>query len=156
STLQGQEIVNARIKRITASAGPAKDGVIFQLAPIHTSPRWLRGKIARAVAGKLAIAARMDAYGGENQGMKMKAALDAKINELKTRYPEPPARKPGQNRTYGPPRREERGGRDDRRRFGGGGRDRRRWSPGGSGGGGGGGPRGHDRRDRERRQMNRP
>ena len=158
STLQVLGAEKALFRTITTGARPPKHGVIFQFAPIHTSPRWLRGKIARAVAGKLAIAARMDAYGGENQGVKMKAALDAKINELKTRYPEPPARKPGQNRTYGPPRREERGGRDDRRRFGGGGRDRRRWSPGGSGGGtgGGGGPRRHDRRDRERRQMNRP
>src|SRR3989442_2247983 len=96
----------ALFRTLKTGARPPKHGIIFQYAAIHQSPRWLRGRIARAVAGKLAIAARMDAFGGENQGMKMKAALDAKINELKTRYPEPPARKPGQNRTYGPPRRE--------------------------------------------------
>ena len=160
STLQVLGAEKALFRTIQTGARPPKHGIIFQFAPIHTSPRWLRGKIARAVAGKLAIAARMDAYGGENQGLKMRNALDAKINELKTRFPEPPARKPGQTRTYGPPRREGRGGRDDRRRFGGGGRDRGRWSQGGSGGGSGdrsgGGPRRHDRRDRERRQMNRP
>jgi nucleolar protein 56 len=159
STLQVLGAEKALFRTIQTGARPPKHGIIFQFAPIHTSPRWLRGKIARAVAGKLAIAARMDAYGGENQGLKMRDALEAKINELKTRYPEPPARKPGQTRTYGPPRREGRGGRDDRRRFGGGGgRDRRGgrsgWSQGGGGGGSGGGPRRHDRRDRERRQMN--
>ena len=31
---------------------------------VHAAPKWQRGKIARAVAGKAAIAARVDTYGG--------------------------------------------------------------------------------------------
>ncbi len=117
STLQVLGAEKALFRTIKTGARPPKHGVIFQYAPIHTSPRWLRGKIARAVAGKLAIAARMDAFGGEDQGVKMRAALEQKINELKTRYPSPPPRKPGseQQRQWGP-REPHRGGRSFRER----------------------------------------
>ncbi len=90
STLQVLGAEKALFRTIKTGARPPKHGVIFQYGPIHQSPKWLRGKIARAVAGKLAIAARMDAFGGENRGESMKASLEKKIVDLKGRYQGPP------------------------------------------------------------------
>jgi nucleolar protein 56 len=41
-----------------------KHGIIFQHRRVHNAPREVRGKVARALAGKLAIAARLDYFRG--------------------------------------------------------------------------------------------
>ena len=110
STLQVLGAEKALFRTLKTGARPPKHGIIFQYADIHQSPRWLRGKIARAVAGKLAIAARMDAFGGANQAEKFRRDLDTKIRELKDRYHQQPPRK-----RYGPDQRET--SREDRRRL---------------------------------------
>jgi len=92
STLQVLGAEKALFRTLKTGARPPKHGIIFQYAPIHQAPKWLRGKIARAVAGKLAIAARMDAFGGGNQGDRFREALDAKIKDLKDRYQGQPPR----------------------------------------------------------------
>src|SRR5438128_11581428 len=63
STLQVRGAEKALFRTLKTGARPPKHGVIFQYAPIQQSPKWLRGKIARAVAGKLAIAGRKGADG---------------------------------------------------------------------------------------------
>lgn len=93
STLQVLGAEKALFRTIKTGARPPKHGIIFQYGPIHQSPKWLRGKIARAVAGKLAIAARMDAFGGANQGQGLKESLEKKIVDLKGRYQGPPRKK---------------------------------------------------------------
>jgi nucleolar protein 56 len=102
STLQVLGAEKALFRTLKTGARPPKHGIIFQYAPIHQSPKWLRGKIARAVAGKLAIAARMDAYGGGDTGQRLKDALDKKILDLKGRYQSPPHKKEHE-RTWRPP-----------------------------------------------------
>jgi nucleolar protein 56 len=47
----------------TKSPSP-KHGVIFQHRRVHNAPREVRGKVARVLAGKLAIAARLDFFRG--------------------------------------------------------------------------------------------
>lgn len=47
----------------TKSPSP-KHGVIFQHRRVHNAPKERRGKVARALAGKLAIAARLDYFRG--------------------------------------------------------------------------------------------
>jgi len=42
-----------------------KHGIIFQHRRVHNAPREVRGKVARVLAGKLAIAARLDYFRGE-------------------------------------------------------------------------------------------
>ena len=93
STLQVLGAEKALFRTLKTGARPPKHGVIFQYAAIHQSPKWLRGKIARAVAGKLAIAARVDAFGGANTGEKMREALEKKIVDLKDRYRGGPSKK---------------------------------------------------------------
>ncbi|HID61091.1 MAG TPA: C/D box methylation guide ribonucleoprotein complex aNOP56 subunit, partial [Hadesarchaea archaeon] len=48
-------------------------------------PKHLRGKIARTLAGKIAIAARVDAMSGEFIGDKLVTGLKARIADIKFR-----------------------------------------------------------------------
>jgi nucleolar protein 56 len=86
--------------------------LIFQAALLHDAKKWQRGKIARALAGKLSIAIRADAFGGRNVGDVLKADLDKRIEEIKEKYKEPP---PIQERKPMPERREFRERRPERR-----------------------------------------
>jgi nucleolar protein 56 len=43
---------------------PPKHGIIFQHRRVHNAPRDRRGRVARVLAGKLAIAARLDHFRG--------------------------------------------------------------------------------------------
>jgi len=47
---------------IRTGSRPPKHGVLFQHPLVHRAPAWQRGAIARAFAGKIAIAARADAF----------------------------------------------------------------------------------------------
>jgi len=90
STMQVLGAEKALFRSLKTGARPPKHGVIFQYTPIHQAPRWQRGKIARTLSGKLSIAARVDAYGGDFMGDKLRAGLDVKITEIKERYKTPP------------------------------------------------------------------
>ena len=93
STLQVLGAEKALFRSLKTGARPPKHGVIFQHTAIHQSPRWQRGKIARALAGKLSIAARIDSFGGEFLGEKLKSDVDKKVEEIKERYKTPPPAK---------------------------------------------------------------
>ena len=96
STLQVLGAEKALFRSLRTGARPPKHGVIFQHTAIHQSPRWQRGKIARAISGKLSIAARVDNYGGDFVGDKLRASVDKKIEEIKERYktaPQPTKKK---------------------------------------------------------------
>lgn len=71
-------------------ASPPKHGVIFQHGSISMSPWWQRGKISRALAGKTAIAARVDAYGGGFVGDTLKESFLKRLDEIKKSYPTAP------------------------------------------------------------------
>jgi nucleolar protein 56 len=77
-------------------APPPKHGVIFRHTEINTAPWWQRGKIARVYAGKLAIAARIDAFSGEYVAEELKADINRRIAQIKAKYPNPPPHKPKQ------------------------------------------------------------
>lgn len=68
----------------TGSSSP-KHGIIFQHRRVHNAPREIRGHVARLLAAKLAIAARLDLYRGklapefvEEANAKVDALLEAK------------------------------------------------------------------------------
>ena len=92
STLQVLGAEKALFRALKTGARPPKHGIIFQYAAIHQAPRWQRGKVARALSGKLAIAARIDAFGGEFIGDKLRKNLEKKFEEIKEKYRAPPAR----------------------------------------------------------------
>ncbi len=90
STMQVLGAEKALFRSIKTGARPPKHGLIFQHTLIHDAKRWQRGKIARAIAGKLAIAVRIDAFGGAYVGDKLKADMERRIEEIRQKYPEPP------------------------------------------------------------------
>ena len=94
STIQILGAEKALFRSLKTKARPPKHGLIFQHPLIHDAKRWQRGKIARALAGKLSIAARVDAFNGKYAGDELKADLDKRIEEIKERYEKPPSPPP--------------------------------------------------------------
>jgi len=90
STIQVLGAEKALFRSLKTGARPPKHGLIFQHALLHDAKRWQRGKIARVIAGKLAIAARADAFGGKYVGDMLKAEVDHRIEEIREKYKEPP------------------------------------------------------------------
>ncbi len=85
STMQVMGAEKALFRSIKTRARPPKHGVIYQYPEVRGSPKKLRGKIARALAGKMAIAARVDAMAGEFVGDRLATNLSARIAEIKSR-----------------------------------------------------------------------
>jgi nucleolar protein 56 len=107
STIQILGAEKALFRSLRTGARPPKHGILFQHQEVHTAPKWQRGKIARTLANKIAIAARVDYYRGSADA-SIKAGLDKRIESIKERYKQPPARRPER------PERFERTGRGDR------------------------------------------
>jgi nucleolar protein 56 len=108
STIQVLGAEKALFRALRTGGRPPKHGVIFQHPEIHRSPKWQRGKIARALAAKLAIAAKIDAFTGRFLGDKLREELEARIQEIKKLYAKPPVRKEVKETKPRPPRREAR------------------------------------------------
>ena len=89
-TIQLLGAEKALFRSLKTGSKPPKHGLIFQQKDVHQSPRWQRGKIARALANKLAIASRLDAYGGAYLGNKLKEEFSNRVEEIKAKYADPP------------------------------------------------------------------
>lgn len=94
STIQVLGAEKALFRALRTGGRPPKHGVIFQYPEIHKSPKWQRGKIARALATKLAIAARADYYTGRFIADRLRKLLEDRIKEVKTLYAKPPPKAP--------------------------------------------------------------
>ena len=93
STIQILGAEKALFRSLKTGANPPKHGILFQHAIVHAAPKWQRGKIARAVAGKAAIAARVDVYGaGLNQTLLDK--LNIRVQEIGKKYSKPTKKEP--------------------------------------------------------------
>lgn len=91
STIQVLGAEKALFRSIKTGSQPPKHGLIFQHALVHRAPRWQRGKIARAVASKAAIAARMDMHEPVlNETLLEK--LNVRVVEIGEKYSQPPVR----------------------------------------------------------------
>ena len=116
STIQVLGAEKALFRSLKTGARPPKHGLIFQHALLHDAKRWQRGKIARVLAGKLAIAARIDAFRGKYVGDSLKADIDRRLAEIREKYKEPPPPKEKPVRIEGRERRDQRPRRRDQRR----------------------------------------
>ena len=54
-------------------------------AMLQKTPKDHKGKMARALAGKLSIAARADYFGKRNIAAELQAGLQKRFDEIKTR-----------------------------------------------------------------------
>jgi nucleolar protein 56 len=120
STIQVLGAEKALFRSLKTGARPPKHGLIFQHTLLHDAKKWQRGKIARALAGKLTIAVRADAFGRRDVSDALKAGLEKRLVEIREKYKEPPPlqeKKPRfERREQRPERREQRRWRDKKRR----------------------------------------
>ncbi|MGY5871810.1 MAG: C/D box methylation guide ribonucleoprotein complex aNOP56 subunit, partial [Candidatus Thorarchaeota archaeon] len=94
STVQVFGAEKALFRAIKTGADPPKHGIIYRVSEINSAPYWQRGKIARALAGKLSIAARIDAYSDRNIGTSLREDFLERVEEIKKQNPNAPPPKP--------------------------------------------------------------
>ncbi len=157
STIQVLGAEKALFRAIKTHGEPPKHGILFQAKEVRSAPFWQRGKVARLLAGKISIAARVDQVSKRYIADELLADIHNKLAEIQRKYPDKPAqvkehpassrpdewqRKPrpgGPQRDRGPggfkPRQGGPGSRPSRQ---GGPRGDRSWSPRPSSGGSGG------------------
>ena len=85
----------ALFRHLRTGSRPPKHGVLFQHPLVHRAPTWQRGAIARALAGRIAMAARADAYTKRRIAPDLLRSLDSAVLEIRRRKSERPARPTG-------------------------------------------------------------
>ncbi|MEE9150877.1 MAG: ribosomal biogenesis protein [Thermoplasmata archaeon] len=88
-TVQVLGAEKALFRHLKDGSNPPKHGLIFQHPWIHRAPYWQRGKIARAFASKIALAAKVDEHSDKIMGEQLKKDLLKRIEEIRERYPKP-------------------------------------------------------------------
>ena len=88
STIQVLGAEKALFRSLKTGSQPPKHGLLFQHSMVHAAPRWQRGKIARAIAAKAVIAARVDVY-GEGLNKTLLEKLNVRVDEIGKKYEEP-------------------------------------------------------------------
>src|ERR671910_663191 len=91
STIQILGAEKALFRSLKTGANPPKHGMLFQHPLIHAAPKWQRGKIARAIAAKVAIAARIDAYRHAGRDLFIAEKLKKRISEIREKNKLPPS-----------------------------------------------------------------
>jgi nucleolar protein 56 len=84
STLQVMGAEKALFKHLKGIAPSPKHGIIYRHPAVIGAQKSLRGKAARALAGKLAIAARLD-YNGAGFSSDLKSSLEKRLIDIKRR-----------------------------------------------------------------------
>jgi nucleolar protein 56 len=97
STVQVLGAEKALFRSLKTGASTPKHGILFQHPLIHSAPRWQRGKIARSVASKASIAARIDLYRKGEKDLSLSDKLKLRINEIQQKYSQPPPERPNRN-----------------------------------------------------------
>ncbi|WII07875.1 ribosomal biogenesis protein [Methanomassiliicoccales archaeon LGM-RCC1] len=90
STVQLLGAERAMFRHLKSGKKGPKHGIIYQHPEVHKAPYWQRGNIARALAGKILIAAKVDQYHGEFCGDDLNKEFMARVEDIKRRYPDPP------------------------------------------------------------------
>ena len=100
STIQVLGAEKALFRALKTGSNPPKHGLLFQHAVVHAAPRWQRGKIARAIVAKAAIAARVDVHGGGLNNTLLDK-LNIRVKEIEEKYSKPVKRPQPQERQRG-------------------------------------------------------
>tara|TARA_B100000686_G_scaffold218917_1_gene225963 strand:+ start:5134 stop:6114 length:981 start_codon:yes stop_codon:yes gene_type:complete len=72
---------------------PKHSPMLFSLPQVSRAPRWVRGKIARYLAGKCSIAIRVDHFDGEPWGDEQIDEINQECQNIKDKFPKPPKRR---------------------------------------------------------------
>ena len=85
---------NAAMSAHRKGAPPPKHGaILFSMPAVSRSPRWVRGKVARYLAGKASIAVRIDHFDGEKLTKEQVSEIHKEAESIKMKFPKPPKRK---------------------------------------------------------------
>jgi nucleolar protein 56 len=82
SAIQVMGAEKALFKHLMGKAPSPKHGIIYRHPAVISAPKNLRGRMARAIAGKLAIAARIDYHSGKPQPLQ-REMLEKRIAEIR-------------------------------------------------------------------------
>lgn len=82
STIQVLGAEKAMFRHLRGEGKMPKHGVLYQHPTVHTLPEERRGNMARFLANKTSIAARLDYYGDKNRGDDLREQVDNRFNEL--------------------------------------------------------------------------
>jgi len=92
STIQIIGAEKALFRALKTGTRPPKHGLLFQHPSINSAPKWQRGKIARALASKIAIAVRIDVYRKGALDKSLLENLNRRIETIQKIYHEPSER----------------------------------------------------------------
>lgn len=90
STIQIIGAEKALFRALKTGTRPPKHGLLFQHTSINSAPKWQRGKIARALSSKIAIAVRIDVYRNASLDNSLLDQLTKRIETIQKIYHEPP------------------------------------------------------------------
>ena len=102
STIQVIGASRALFKHLRSRAPSPKHGIIFNNVIIKNAPWWQRGKLARAFAAKISLAARTDCYSGELDP-SIKENLEKKLDMIRKANPSPPKKEKAAGARSGKP-----------------------------------------------------
>lgn len=88
----------AMFRHLKEGSRPPKHGILFQHSLVHSAPYWQRGAIARAIAGKICLAARADSYSRTDISGILKGQLDRRIAEIRQQHASPPKKPAGKGK----------------------------------------------------------
>ncbi len=91
STIQLLGAETALFRHLKTGESPPKHGYLFQSPLIHQAPFHQRGKIARIIAGKISIAARLDHFLGE-ETPGLVEDLNKRLEYVSTHFEKAPVR----------------------------------------------------------------
>ena len=69
------------------------DEILFSMTAVSRSQRWVRGKVARYLAGKASIAVRIDHFNGQKLTKEQISEIHKEAESIKNKFPKPPKRK---------------------------------------------------------------
>lgn len=83
STIQILGAEKALFRALRKKGRPPKHGIIFQHPWVHGSTKRIRGKAARLLASRIAVAARVDCFSGRFIGEELKKDVENRLKSLK-------------------------------------------------------------------------
>ena len=88
STVQILGAEKALFRHLKTGEKPPKHGLIYQHPDVRGSRWWIRGKVARALAGRISLAVRKDFFSGEYDP-SIKEGFQNKLEEIEKAHPFP-------------------------------------------------------------------
>ncbi|MDY6788501.1 MAG: hypothetical protein SVV03_00915 [Candidatus Nanohaloarchaea archaeon] len=82
STVQVLGAEKALFRHMKGKGSAPKHGLLFMHSKVNSVPEDKRGKMARFIANKSSIAARLDHFGGEFKGEKLEEEIEEKYREV--------------------------------------------------------------------------